>query len=398
MSSRPVYALLALAAAASLTGCGDDPAAPVQPASEPALASAAPAPHFTQLSGGGSFTCGITGAGRAYCWGYNNEGEVGDGSVGGVLVTPTPVAGGLVFRQLSAGGQHTCGVTTDDRVYCWGSNEAGQLGDGTRTTRRTPVAVGGGRRFLYVTAGVYQTCAVGVSDRRAFCWGSNGFGQLGDGTTTERLTPTAVAGGRAWRQVSPGGFFTCGITTGNAAYCWGWDLDGRLGDGPEMVTRLTPSPVAGGYLFDQINAGYSHVCAVTTDQRAYCWGYGANGEIGDGKTLRRFTPRAVAGRLQVRRITAGGGFTCAETTTSRAYCWGLNGAGEVGNGSSGTSVLKPAEVVGGHRFAQVTAGGSHACGRTETGVAWCWGFNAFGQLGDGTTTHRSSPTLVVGSL
>lgn len=388
--------MFTLAAAVLLASC-EDRGSPLEPASKPELASATAAPAFAKLSTGGSVTCGITAAGRAYCWGSNNEGQIGDGGTG-IRTTPTPVTGGLVFREIGAGASHVCGVTTENRLYCWGDNQAGQLGDGTKITRRTPVAIGGSRRFVQVTAEQFHTCAVAASDRRAFCWGSNIYGQLGDGTVTERLKPAAVAGGRAWRQVSPGAFFTCGITTGSVAYCWGWDLDGHLGDGPEMMTRLTPSPVAGGYSFAQINAGGSHVCAVTTDQRGFCWGRGTAGEIGDGKTLSRYTPRAVAGGLVLRRISAGSGFTCAETTTSRAYCWGLNDFGQIGNGSSGPSVLKPVEVVGGHRFAQVSAGGGHACGRTEAGAAWCWGGNFSGALGDGTTTNRASPTLVVGSM
>jgi alpha-tubulin suppressor-like RCC1 family protein len=171
-------------------------------------------------------------------------------------LTPVRVhAGGLRFGLVSAGDFHTCGVTTDNLAYCWGRNNVGGLGDGTTTDRLTPVPVAGGRRFLRVSAGGFQhTCAVNLFDV-AFCWGLNSRSQLGDNTTTQRLTPVRVVGGLRFRQVSTGedGHFggftgvadhTCGVTTGNLAYCWGDNRFGQLGDGTQR-TRRRPTAVAG---------------------------------------------------------------------------------------------------------------------------------------------------------
>ena len=308
------------------------------------------------------------------------------------------VAGALVFRQISAGHMHSCGVTTEDRVYCWGSNFVGQLGIGySGGPSSSPMPVAGSLRFRTVTTGHEHTCALTADSRRAYCWGHNDTGQLGDGTTTDHPSPRAVVGGRVWRQVTAGYASTCGVTTTDVAFCWGADDFGQLGDGADKIQRNIPSAVAGGHRFSQIDAGYHHVCAVTTEQRAYCWGYGPFGTIGDGKHLNRFTPRAVLGNLLVSRVSAGSVDTCAETTVNRTYCWGYNYEGQLGIGiATDTVIPRPQEVVGGLRFAQVSVGGVHVCGAIKNGATYCWGHNRFGNLGDGTTDDRYSPTKVVG--
>lgn len=392
-------ACLGLGVSMSVTvACRDDGplSTGVTPDASETFAAVAAAPLFTQVSAGNFSTCGVTGTGKAYCWGIGFL--TGDGSSAD-RSAPVAVAGDLVFRQISAGHQHSCGVTTDDRVYCWGSNFYGQLGLGSRGGNSAiPLPVAGGIRFRTVTTGHEHTCALTSDGHRAYCWGRNDTGQLGDGTTTHRASPRSVAGGRSWRQVSAGFASTCGVTATYQAFCWGSDDFGQLGDGADKVQRKAPSAVAGDHLFLQIDAGYQHVCAATTDQHAYCWGFGAFGTIGDGKRLNRFTPRAVVGTLVVRRVTAGAVNTCAETTTSRIYCWGYNHDGQLGIGfATDTTIARPQEVVGGLRFAQVSVGGGHVCGVTKSGETYCWGDNRFGNLGDGTTTDRFSPTQVVGS-
>jgi alpha-tubulin suppressor-like RCC1 family protein len=315
---------------------------------------------------------------------------------------PVAVLGGLRFRNVTAGGAHTCGVTTDDRVYCWGWNFSGQLGVGTDrgpeicgydacSTR--PVAVAGGLRFRSVSAGDYYTCGVTTGDR-AYCWGDNMEGQLGNGTTTTTLSPVPVAGGRAFRQVDAGGNHTCGVTTSNAAFCWGWNRYGQLGDSTEVARRLRPSRVAGGRQFRQLDAAQFHTCAVTTTNRAYCWGSGREGQLGNGKTYLSFWPRAVAGGLYFKRVSTGVFHSCGQTTTNRAYCWGDPWLGD------GTTEqrLKPVAVTGGLLFSQLDAGGQHTCGKTAAAEAYCWGDNTYGQLGDGTIETRLTPTPVAGPL
>jgi alpha-tubulin suppressor-like RCC1 family protein len=197
---------------------------------------------WRQLSGGFTHTCGVTTTNKAYCWGRNLRGEIGDGSTIKRL-KPTAVSGGILFRQIDAGFDHTCAVAVSEyRGYCWGDNEAGELGDGTRTSHRTPAPVFGSRRFDNVSAGSGHTCGV-TRTGRTVCWGGNGAGQLGNGTTFRRATPTPLSVELQLRTVSAGHGFTCGATTENRGYCWGDNFYGQLGDGT-VTTRLTPVAVA----------------------------------------------------------------------------------------------------------------------------------------------------------
>lgn len=388
---------LPLALLVLVLGCREDATSPTAP-EPPALAAAATtALAFYQLSTGDAHTCGVTTDHRAYCWGDNQYGRLGDGTTVDRL-TPVAVVGGLSFRQISAGVNTTCGVTTDFRAYCWGWNVGGQLGDGTRSDRVRPVRVGGGKLFRTVETGFWHSCGMSYPDNRALCWGTGGDGQLGDGTGATRLLPVAVAGARQFRQVTVGYFHSCGVTTENWAYCWGNSQYGQVGDSTGGWIRLKPVKVAGTRQYRQIDGGSYHTCAVTTDYRAYCWGRNDAGQIGDGTLSSRRWPKAVAGGLSLRRVTAGGassyGNTCAETVGSRAYCWGYNFYGGVGDGTT-TLRPKPVPVAGGLYFSQVSAGGWYACGKTGAGVAYCWGWNVRGQLGDGTMVNRSSPVAVV---
>jgi alpha-tubulin suppressor-like RCC1 family protein len=319
------------------------------------------------------------------------------------------VVGGLRFKQVSVSSNGTCGVTTENRAYCWGYNGDGRLGDGTTGPERCltdqvagglpcstrPVAVAGGLHFAQVAVASGHACGLTTTDRRAYCWGNNQLGQLGDGTTTIRLSPVSVLGGLHFRQVSTAYAHTCGVTTDDKAYCWGSNYSGQIGDSTNVTLRLQPTRVSGTRQFRQIAAGRDHTCAVTTTDRAFCWGNGRSGQLGNGKTYLSFWPRAVAGGLSFRRVTAGGYHTCAETTSSRAYCWGWNFNGQLGDGTTNPH-LTPMAVVGGLYFKQLSAGSSHTCGRTSAAVLYCWGWNYFGQLGDGTYTNRLRPKPVAG--
>jgi alpha-tubulin suppressor-like RCC1 family protein len=219
------------------------------------LAIASPV-RFVEVSAGAAATCGLTGDGKAWCWGSNSSGAVGAGdwtiaSTAPANVTPRPVSGGLTFRSLSSGYTHVCGLTTSGTAYCWGSNYQGQLGDGAGANVNAPVPVAGGLTFADISAGTQHTCAVTTAGA-ACCWGSNAFGQLGDSTIsdTPRTTPTPVTGGLAFVSVSAGESSTCGIAVGGAAYCWGSNGSGQLGTGTIGGPAVSvPTAVTGGLLF-----------------------------------------------------------------------------------------------------------------------------------------------------
>ena len=322
-----------------------------------AESSAAPviAPGVSSISAAGSTTCAIE-SGKAYCWGSNVAGELGDGGTNEsdvpVAVDTSGVLAGKTLIQIAAGDDHTCALDSAGAAYCWGSNMYGQLGDGTTTPSSIPVAVDtsalAGRRLIRITAGTYVTCALD-SQGAAYCWGLGG--ELGDGSNANSSVPTAVdtsgtLSGKTLTQITTGaGFTTCALDSAGAAYCWGYNAQGELGDGtttPSSVpVAVDTSGVLAGKTLTQITAGQLHVCALDAVGAAYCWGYDDYGEIGDGYAsgnpssvpVAVITNGALAGKVLVR-INAGWDHTCALDSMGAAYCWGENGPGELGDGTT----------------------------------------------------------------
>jgi alpha-tubulin suppressor-like RCC1 family protein len=248
---------------------------------------------------------------------------------------------------------HTCAVTAAGSVACWGSNAAGQLGNGTKTASATPVAVTlpGGALATRVATGLRHSCAV-TTTGEAYCWGSNMQAQLGDSTITDRLTPTAVklpAGVRAV-EVSAGSASTCIVDDAGAAWCWGMNAVGQVGDGTTGDNRRVPTAVAlpAGSVVHELSLGEHHACVATESGTAYCWGDNGAGQIGDGVVVDvRPSPIAVAlpEGLNAARVATGARHSCATTTTGIIYCWGLNTEGQIGTGSTTASMIRmPAAV------------------------------------------------------
>jgi alpha-tubulin suppressor-like RCC1 family protein len=363
------------------------------------IASAGPATAssqtFVQISTGEWHTCGLTSRGAAYCWGDNGYGQLGDGTTTDSDENgPRAVIGRLKFVSLSVGYGQTCGLTSRGAAYCWGYNSNGELGDGTTTSSGVngPQAVIGGLKFVSLNVGYIHTCGL-TSRGAAYCWGHNSNGELGDGTTTDSDEdgPQRVIGGLRFASISAGYIFTCGLTTRGAAYCWGYNGYGELGDGTTTDSDEDgPQPVIGGLRFASISAdSYYHTCGLTTRGAAYCWGYNSEGQLGDGTTTDSDEngPQPVIGGLRFASIETGGYHTCGLTSRGAAYCWGYNNEGQLGDGTTTDSDEDgPQPVIGGLKFARLGVDGYHACGLTTRGAAYCWGYNNEGQLGDGTTT------------
>jgi len=349
------------------------------------------------IAAGASHTCALTAEGSAKCWGSNEYGQLGNGKLG---YRPTPVdvrelTSGVT--AIAAGGFHTCALTTEGGVKCWGRNNAGQLGDGTTADRDTPVDVSGlTGGVVAITAGWYHTCAL-TAGGGVKCWGANWYGQLGDGTTTSRNTPVDVSGLTSGVvAIAAGGAHTCALTAEGGVQCWGLNGNGQLGDGTTMG-RNTPVDVSGltsGVV--AIAAGGDHTCALTESGGVKCWGRNRYGQLGDGTTTDRYTPVDVSGLTGgVVAIAAGGAHTCALTESGGVKCWGWNGNGQLGDGTR-TSRNTPVDVSGLTGAAAIVAGESHTCALTAGGGVKCWGWNRHGQLGDGTTTSHNTPVDVSG--
>ena len=401
-------------------------------------ARSASAATATAVSAGRYHTCALTAAGGLKCWGLNDYGQLGDGTTTdrSSLVDVTGLTSGVV--AVSAGGYHTCSVTTAGGLKCWGRNSSGQLGDGTYIHRLTPLDVTGlTGGVAAVSAGFVHTCAVttagglkcwgdgfgsapvdvsglsvGVSTVSAGrhhtcavttaggvkCWGANSNGQLGDGTTTIRAPPVDTSGlSSGVSTVSAGQSYTCAVITAGGLKCWGSNHYGKLGDGTATdrstqvdVTGLTSGVAA-------VSTGSYHTCAVTTTGGLKCWGSNRYGQLGDGTATDRSTQVDVTGLTSgVAAVSTGSFHTCAVTTTGGLKCWGQNRYGQLGDGT--TSIRStPVDVSGlSARVAAVSAGLDHTCAPTTTGGLKCWGLNRYGQLGDGTTSTRATPVDVSG--
>jgi alpha-tubulin suppressor-like RCC1 family protein len=250
---------------------------------------------YQELDLGAVHTCGLTTVGAVLCWGDNSRGQLGNGTnVDRDVPTPVP---GVVFRAIAAGGLHTCGITLTGAAFCWGMNEHGQLGDGTTIDRPAPVQVlaGAGVSFTSISAGGLHTCAVTTAGL-PFCWGDNSRGQIGDGSFQDRLVPTRVTALASATAITAGGMHSCAIANqAGAAYCWGYNASGSLGTG-STNDSATPVQVAGGFAFAAIVAGLHHTCGEVvqaTQRRAMCWGYNVHGELGDGSDATALSPVVV---------------------------------------------------------------------------------------------------------
>jgi alpha-tubulin suppressor-like RCC1 family protein len=341
------------------------------------------------VSAGDSHSCAINQAGIAFCWGLGNWGQLGNGFIGSRF-TPYPVAGGHTFAAIATAETHSCGVTTTGQAYCWGLNNVGQLGDRTTTSQASPSLVWGDHSFTSIVAGVFHSCAL-TTTGEVYCWGFNSSGQLGNGTTALSTTPVLVSGGHTFTSLTAGRLHTCGLTSAGVVYCWGSNSSGQLGD-DTVVNKLVPTPVTGDLIFASVSAGDAHTCALTTAGEAYCWGNADQGRLGmgDAGALIHMTPQRVAGELTFSMITAGKAHTCAVTATGEGYCWGSNAGGRLGIGTTDAQSLVPAAVAGGLVFRSIDAG-DHSCGVTMTNAVYCWGPGGSGQLGNGSTLNQLEP-------
>ena len=362
------------------------------------LTGAGTAAQAQSVLAGGNHNCAVKTDHTLWCWGNNFSGQLGDGTTTNSPV-PVQVSGHATdWATVTGGGDGTCAVKTDHTLWCWGLNFAGQLGDGTTTNSPVPVQVSGhATDWATVTAGQDYTCAEKTGGT-VWCWGVNSSGQLGDGTTTDRPVPVQVSGHATdWATVTAGGDHTCAEKTGGTVWCWGDNGNGELGNG---TTTNSPVPVqVSGHATDwaTVTAGQDYTCAEKTGGTVWCWGVNSSGQLGDGTTTDRPVPVQVSGHAtDWATVTANWAHTCAIKTDHTMWCWGDNGFGQLGDGTTTNSPV-PVQVSG-HTpdWATVSDGLGHTCAEKTEGTVWCWGWNIDGQLGDGTTTDSPVPVQVSG--
>ncbi len=357
------------------------------------------------ITAGNQHTCALVATGAVRCWGFNATGQLGDGTTVPRTV-PVIVADLARAVAITAGASHTCALRADGTARCWGSNLSGQLGDNSASQRLLPVAVAGLQNAVAVSAGLQHTCAL-TADGRGHCWGNNGAGQMGDGTTGgERHIPGVVSSSLInGVAISAGSQHTCALLADGSAKCWGSDSFGQLGDGTFVIDGIgeSPTPVLAGtgtFTARDMAAGRNHTCAVRANGTVACWGANESGQIGDGTIGgTRLAPVNVPNLANVVSIAAGEAHTCAVLASGTARCWGQNATGQLGNGTV-TNSPTPTAVSGLGRVAAIAAGGtlgsSHTCALLADGSVFCWGANGSGQLGTGNTTGGSVPVQVSG--
>ncbi|MFO0610282.1 MAG: hypothetical protein U0324_44390 [Polyangiales bacterium] len=347
----------------------------------------------THISGRGTTFCAVQG-GAVSCW--TSTGTTPGATVSG-LTDATAVAVGVGFN---------CALRSGGNVVCWGTNTYGNLGNGTTTTSATvPVAVTGLTDAVSVSAGEHFACA----RRRTgavVCWGRNQSGQLGDGTTTQRTTPVEVTAASGATDLRLGMRHACALV-GGTLRCWGENTYAQLGDGT-TTNRPSPVTVAGLTGLRSFSLYLHHTCVLATDGSVRCWGNNPYGEAGGG-TEAQATPVPITGITDAVDLQQGSGgnfatgagtsWRCVLRRAGTVSCWGSysqgNQSGQLGDGTT-TQRATPLDVPGLTDAAQISVGGSTVCARKRDGTAVCWGLNNYGQLGDGTTTNRTVPTAVMG--
>lgn len=359
---------------------------------------------FTFVASGARHTVALGDDGGTYSWGQDVYGQLGNGETVGSTSAPTTIAtpAGVTFIAIDAGDDHSVAIGDDGHTYAWGLNTYGQLGDGTTTSRSTPTKVQAptGVTFTSVAAGEGHTLAIG-DDGSVYAWGWNLFGQLGDGTTTNGSIPTKVPTPTDVdvTSIAAGGYHSLATGDDGTTYAWGNNANGQLGD-ESKVQRLTPTPVKApdGVSFGSIAAGAYHSLAISLDGTPYGWGFNDDGAVGDGTSgIDRLIPTEALAPTGVSftLITVDTYTSLAVGDDGNVYVWGYNGGNQLGDGTyvSTSTPTKVATLPDGV-VVSVAASPNHATAITTGGATYAWGFNAQGVVGDGTTTTTSEPVEI----
>ena len=364
-------------------------------------------------------TCAIRDDGDLYCWGRNGNGQLGIGSMGSSHWKDRPTKTnnlGSDAISVSLGEQHTCAVLDTGVLKCWGRNHHGQVGDGSTTDRSAPqtINVGSGRTTTSVYMGFHHTCAI-LDDQSVKCWGRNQDGELGVGSTTSSFdTPQTIntlGTNRHAISLALGEGFTCALLDDGSIKCWGQDNEGQRGDGGGYGSDIRSPPssaisLPAGRTATQITAGAFHVCALLDDASIVCWGKNHEGQLGDGSTTDRTAPVATGSfgsGHSPSYISAGYDHTCALLSDGGVRCWGSNNNGQLGDGTSTDRTSPPSSDINlgsGYTAIGISSGGGHTCAMLDDGDMKCWGASGSGQLGNNAGFNggdEKTPVFIQGS-
>lgn len=343
--------------------------------------------------GGDGHVCFVRDDGRVACWGHNDHGQLGDGTRTD-RTSPVDVIGLDDVVEVAVGVSHSCARRRDGSVACWGRNLWGEVGDGTRERRTEPRDLEG-VRATRIAAGYTSTFAIQV-DGTVLAWGFNRFGQLGDGTTLDRDLPVEVVGLRDVVSLATSLWHSCASRRNGTVACWGDNEYAQLGDGT-TDTRWEPADVPGLDDVEQVTTGYGFSCVRRSEGRVWCWGWNESGQLGDGTTavgstgpsLYRAELSPTASFPSATHIEASRPMACAIDVDRSLWCWGMVTIPSV-------AVPRPVRIEGLGPVLEVGVGDWDICALQTDDQIRCWGINQWGAAGDGSTRNRATPVTVSG--
>lgn len=366
--------------------------------SEVAVAAQVPPTPWASVAPGFSHSCGIQVDGTLWCWGYNGNGELGLGDLEARRVpTKVDIDNGAGWIDVATGRLHTCGVRANHTLWCWGYNGYGQLGLGDIVDRDIPTQVGSESDWAEVTLGDSHTCAV-KTDHTLWCWGTNLWGEAGGYGGGYKSVPTQVDADDDWASVAAGVDYTCALRLDQTLWCWGINVSGELGVGSDLDAFYEPTEVSGGGQWLSVSPsrtleGGNHTCAIKVDETLWCWGWHRYGALGLGGHTDQASPAEVAADQQWISVGSGGYHTCAVRADHTLWCWGRNTWYQLGRGGTHQHNL-PRQVGDGHFWERVAIGGQCSAAFGRGLGLWGWGDNREGQLGLGDIAFASHPKRI----
>ena len=329
--------------------------------------------------------------GNLWAWGYNNYGNLGDGTTENKK-SPIKIKPETKFTQISAGDDYSLAIDTEGTLWAWGLNGAGQLGDGTTENKKSPIKIKPETKFTQISAGNADSLAIDI-EGNLWAWGNNGYGQLGDGTITNKLSPVQIMKGTKFKQISAGYYHSLAIDSDGNLWTWGYNKYGQLGDGTTTNKRI-PVQIMKGTKFKQISAENNYSFAIDVEGNLWTWGYNEQGQLGDGTTTNKLSPTQIKVETKFKQISGKNSSISAIDSDGNLWAWGYNKQGQLGDGTT-TNKLSPVQIMKGTKFKQISVGHAYSLVIDIDENLWGWGSNSYGQLGDGTTIQKTNPTKII---